>query len=276
MAELGNFNELKVNRFSPHGAYLDSGLGEILLPNKYVPAGTKEGDIIRVFLYTDSEDRNVATTLEPLAKLGDFAALKVKSVTDFGAFLNWGLEKDLFLPNKEQHKPVKEGDTCVVKVCLDNKTGRLMAVNKLGAFLSKDTENLKEGQKVELLVYEITSLGYMVLIDYEYAGMAYKNEAMESLSVGDRREGYIKLVREDGKVDVSLYKQGFEAMEDFQKILYDRLSSEGGFLPLNDNSDPEEIRSILKMSKKSFKKAVGMLMKSGKISIEDNGIRIKK
>jgi uncharacterized protein len=273
MADIGKYNELKVNRFSPNGVYLDTSEGEVLLPNKYVPQGTSEGDIIKVFLHTDSEDRKVATTLEPKAIVGEFAALRVKSVAEFGAFLDWGLEKDLFLPKKEQHKDVVEGQIVVVKVCLDHKTGRVVGINKIASFIDRDTSHLKEGQKVDLLVYEITSLGYMVIIDGTYVGMVYKNEVMEPLQVGDRREGYIKLVRADAKVDVTLYKQGIDALEDLQEVLLKALDQSGGFLPLTDNSDPDEIRSILKISKKGFKKSVGMLLKAGKIKIEPNGIR---
>lgn len=275
MAEIGQYNELKVMRFSPHGVYLYSDKGDILLPNKYVPGGTKEGDILKVFVYTDSEDRIIATTLKPLATIGDFAALRVKSITDFGVFLDWGLEKDLFVPKKELHKTPSEGDILVVKLFLDHKTQRVIGVNKLGAFLNRNTNRLKEGQEVDLLVYEITSLGYMTLINEEFSGMLYKNEVMEVLKVGDRRRGYIKKIREDGKVDVTLYKQGVEALEDYKELLLQSLRRAGGFLPLNDNSAPEEIKEMLKMSKKSFKKAVGMLLKDGVLEIKDEGILLK-
>lgn len=275
MAEIGKYNELKVSRFSPHGAYLFSDKGEILLPNKYVPTDTKEGDILKVFVYTDSEDRIIATTLEPLAIVGDIAALKVKSITDFGVFLEWGLEKDLFVPKKELHKTPTEGELIVVKLFLDHKTQRVIGVNKLGAFLNRDVAVLKEGQEVDLLVYEITSIGYMTLINDEFAGMLYKNEVMEVLKVGDRRKGYIKKVREDDKVDLTLYKQGVAALDDFKGLLLQNLKESGGFLPLNDASSPEEIKETLKMSKKSFKKAVGMLLKEGKLDIQEEGIRLK-
>lgn len=276
MLNIGKFNTLQIVKRTPQGLYLDSDKGEILLPNKYIPEAIEIGDSVDVFIYTDSEDRLIATTLKPYALLDEFACLEVKHTTTFGAFLDWGLEKDLFVPLKEQHRMMQEGQKYVVRVCLDARTERLIGVSKLAAFLSKDTENLQEGQEVRLLVHEFTTIGIMCIIDNEYSGMLYKNEVFKSLRVGDVLNGYIKNVRDgDGKIDISLRQEGFKGIRDESDIIIESLKENDNFLPYNDNSTPEEIKHQFQMSKKTFKKLIGILYKQGKIVILDGGIRLK-
>ena len=272
MLRIGDYNRLKVVKEVDFGLYLESDQGEILLPKKYVEPGTKVDQYINVFVYTDSEDRLIATTLQPKAVVDEFAPMKVKHTTDFGAFLGWGLEKDLLVPFREQHKPLMEGDVAVVRVVLDHKTNRVIGVGKLAPFINKNVSDLEEGQKVDLLIYDFTGLGIQALINEEYSGMLYANEVFEELEIGDRREGYIKKIREDGKIDLSLQKQGYGAVKDSTEGILDLLKKSGGFLPYHDKSDPDDIQKVFKMSKKTFKKAIGGLYKEGKIKIDEKGI----
>ena len=274
---IGQFNTLTIVKNTPQGMYLDSDKGEVLLPNKYIPADAKIGDTVKVFIYTDSEDRLIATTLTPLALRDEFACLTVKHVTKFGAFLDWGLEKDLFVPLKEQHRLMKEGERHVIKVVLDIRTERLIGIAKLGAFLEKDTTHLNVGEEVSLLVYEFTTLGIMCIVNSLYIGMLYKNEVFKPIHIGEKLKGYIKNVREDdGKIDLSLRKDGFDGIKDQSSVIIENLKKNDGFLPFNDDSHPEEIKRQFQMSKKTFKKLIGGLYKQGKIVILDNGIRLKK
>lgn len=274
MLQIGNYNHLKITRKVDFGMYLESDQGEILIPNKYIPENSKIGDVLKVFVYTDSEDRLIATTLEPNGVVGEFAAMQVKQVTRYGAFLDWGLEKDLLLPHKEQHRRVSEGDTVVVRICLDHKTNRVIAVAKLNPFFSKDTPKLQPGQKVDILVYDATDIGYMVIINHEYSGLLYRNEVYEPVKIGDQKSAYIKKVREDHKVDVSLQQPGYESVGDSKFVVLQALKAAGGFLPYHDKSNPEAIKKAFQMSKKSFKKAIGALYKEGKINLLDDGIRM--
>lgn len=274
--DIGKFNQLKVVKITPQGMYLDSDKGEILLPNKYIPAEAKVGDTLQVFVYTDSEDRLIATTLTPLALRGEFACLYVRHVTKFGAFLDWGLEKDLFVPLKEQHKMMYEGEKHVVMVTLDVRTERLIGVSKLGAFLTHEADGLEEGEEVQLMVYEFTTLGIMCIVNQVYSGMLYKNEVFQSLEIGDKLKGYIKNIREeDGKIDLSLRREGFDGIKNQGDSIVEKLKNNDGYLPYNDDSDPEDIKKQFQMSKKTFKKLIGGLYKQGKIIILDNGIRLK-
>lgn len=273
--EIGNFNELKVNRKVDFGLYLQSDKGEILIPNKYVPEGTEIGDTLKVFVYTDSEDRLIATTLIPKAVVGDFASLEVKQVNQFGAFLDWGLEKDLFVPFNEQYKRLKEGQKCIVRVCLDYQTNRVIGVTKINAFLKKELKGLKEGDAVDLFIYDETDLGFSALVNKKYSGILYRSEVFENLQVGDEKKGFIKKLREDGKIDLSLKASGLKAIKDDKDKILNALERNKGFIPLNDESDPEKIKMILQMSKKAFKRAVGGLLKSDMVSIEPDGIRLK-
>ncbi len=270
---IGDYNELEATRESPHGMYLQSSQGEILLPNRYV-GELKTGQSIRVFVYTDSEDRLVAVTEQPKAIAGEFASLLVKDVTTVGAFLDWGINKDLLLPYREQLNPLQVGDHVVVKVMTDPKTERVIAISKIQAFISSDVEGLEERQEVDLMVFDQTPLGYKVLINRQYEGLLYKNELFEPLSLGHVKTGYIKKVREDGKVDVSLQQQGASGMRDARTDLLDALKNAGGFLPYHDKSDPAEIEAVLHMSKKAFKKALGNLYREKKVSISEQGVQL--
>jgi predicted RNA-binding protein (virulence factor B family) len=276
MLKIGNYNTLKVVKEVDFGLYLESGKGEILIPSKYVPQNTRIGDELEVFVYTDSEDRLIATTLSPIAVVGEFAAMTVKDVTDFGAFLDWGIQKDLLVPNNEQHRKLYKGQKTVVRVCLDPRTDRVVGVGKLGPFLSKDTSELEEKQEVSLLIYEETDLGYMAIIDNQYAGMLYRNEVFEPLEVGDTRLGYIRKIREDGKIDLRLNKEGVAAIVDGKDIVLNKLKSEGGFLPYHDKTDADVIKEVFQISKKTFKKAIGGLYRDGSIVLLENGIKLNR
>jgi predicted RNA-binding protein (virulence factor B family) len=271
---IGEYNELEVSRESPHGMYLHSSKGEILMPNRYVTPEMKPGDQIRVFVYTDSEDRLVAITQEPKAIVGEFASLLVKDVTTVGAFLDWGLDKDLLLPYREQLHPVHSGDQVVVYLITDPKTERVIAISKIQAFIQQEPEGLEENQAVELMIYDQSPLGYKALINRKFSGLLYKNEMFEDLKLGEVRQGFIKKIREDGKLDVSLQQQGVKGMKDARSSLLEALQQQGGFLPLHDKSSPEEIYDTLGMSKKNFKKALGNLYREKKISMSEGGIKL--
>lgn len=271
---IGEYNELEVSRESPHGIYLHTSKGEILMPKRYVPPGIKTGEQVRVFVYTDSEDRLVAISDEPKATVGEFASLLVKDVNTVGAFLDWGLEKDLLLPYREQLHPVKQGDHVVVYLSTDPKTERVIAISKIQAFIRAEPKDLEEKQAVELMIYDQTPLGYKALIDHKYTGLLYNNELFERLQLGEVKKGFIKKIREDGKIDVSLQQQGVQGMKDARGSLLAMLKENDGFLPLHDKSSPEEIYDLLGMSKKNFKKAVGNLYREKKISMSENGIKL--
>lgn len=274
MIKIGEYNTLTVSRLVDFGAYLKSDEQEILIPGKWIPEGTEAGDQLKVFVYTDSEDRPIATTMEPVAKLGEFAPMEVKAVTPFGAFLDWGLEKDLLLPKGEQHRPARVGEKVVVRVCLDYKTNRVIGVSKLAAFLKPAGEEVKPGQEVDLIVSQITPLGYQVVVNQTYNGLLYKNEVFEDLAVGDQLKGFVRKVREDGKLDVNLKPFGKEGMQSDRDKVLEKLEENGGRLPLGDKSDSEEISRTLNMSKKSFKRAIGILYKERKIELSDHEIRL--
>ncbi len=274
---IGNYNTLTITKETPQGLYLASSEGEILLPGKYIPpdyqwAAFHLEQALKVFVYTDSEDRLVATTLSPKATADSFAALEVKDTTQFGAFLDWGLEKDLLLPFKEQAYPVRAGDTVVVRVMLDHRSRRVIAVSKIESFFDQDPHSLQPGQPVTLLVYGQSPLGYKVVVDQQYGGMVYQNEVFQPLQKGDTVQGFVKKIREDHKLDISLQKPGFEHVLDAKAQIMFQLRQAGGQLPYHDKSAPEDIEQVFNMSKKTFKKAIGGLYKEGKISIEAGGI----
>lgn len=271
--KIGEYNELEATRVSPHGMYLESSKGEILLPNRYV-GELKPGDHINVFVYTDSEDRLVAITEQPKATSGEFASLLVKDVTTVGAFLDWGINKDLLLPYREQLHPVKVGDHVIVRVITDPRTERVIAISKIQAFIEKDLDDLAEGQQVELMVYDKTPLGYKVLINRKNEGLLYKNELFQDVQLGQVTSGFIKKIREDDKVDVSLQQQGVKGMKNARTDLLEALQQAGGFLPIHDKSTPEEVQAALQMSKKAFKKAAGNLFKEKKIQFTEKGIKL--
>ncbi len=278
MSIIGQYAELKVAKIVDFGVYLE-GEDEslILLPTRYVPLKTQLDDTIRVFIYRDSEDRIIATTLIPFATAGQFAYLQVKEVTNIGAFLEWGIAKDLLVPFSEQKDNMQLGYYYLVYIYVDNATGRIVGTAKLERVLRDKETAYEEDQEVEILIGRRNEMGYQVLVNNDALGMLYKNEIFEYVLPGERRKAYIKKVRIDGKIDVSLQRQGYrnEIPQAGEQILQ-QLKDEDGFLPVNDKSTPEDIYSLLNMSKKSFKKAVGLLYKQKLITIEDAGIYLIK
>ena len=274
MLKIGEYHTLKIDRETKVGLFLVNATDDVLLPNKYVPNDFTIGDDITVFVYLDHEERPVATTLKPLITLNSFAVLKVNYINKFGAFLNWGMEKDLFVPFKEQARPMEKDKRYIVTMYLDKQTGRLAASSKINQFLDKEPLDIEVGQEVDLMVSHITEIGINVIINGKFRGLAYQNEVFETVSPGYKTKGYIKTIRPDGKIDVSFQKQGFEAIDDSAQHVLDALKQNDGVLRLNDNSHPEEIKSVLKMSKKTFKKAIGSLYKQKLIDINNEGIQL--
>jgi len=277
MTKIGKFNKLQIIREVDFGVYLDGqNLGDILLPKKYVPKNYKLNDFVIAFIYTDSEDRIIATTETPLATVDDFALLKVVTVSSAGAFLDWGLSKDLLVPFSEQNKKMKKGQSYVVKLFLDEKTNRVAASSKLEKFLSTDfPDELEIGQEVDLLISDESELGFTAVIDNLYLGMIYKNEVYEPLKTGGRKKGFIKKVREDGKIDVTLYKAGYGKVTTLSDKIISKLKENDGFISVTDKSSPDVIYQLFGASKKTYKKAVGALYKKRVISLEEEGIRLK-
>lgn len=275
MATIGKVNTLSVVKQTELGVFLHGEEhGQILLPRRYVSQRYEPGDTVEVFLYMDSEDRPIATTLRPYAMVGELATLKVVSTTNIGAFLDWGLPKDLFVPVSEQKERMQVDDYYVVYIYTDEQTGRLAASARLNRFLSDDASGLQEGQKVTLHICEQTDLGFKSIIDGKCWGLLYGNEVFEEVFYGDIIDGYIKKIREDGKIDLSLHPSGYEKIEGFSKEIYDLLQENNGYLPLHDKSSPEKIAEWLGMSKKNFKKSIGSLYKQRLISIDVDGIRL--
>jgi predicted RNA-binding protein (virulence factor B family) len=274
MANIGKTNLLKVLRKVDHGLYLDGeNLGDILIPKRYVPDNTEVGDELEVFLYTDSEDRLIATTEKPIAQVGEFAAMKVVHTNKFGAFLDWGLTKDLFVPFREQNAKMEEGRTYLVFVYLDLDTDRVAASAKLDQFLDETPPNFEAGQEVEIIIAQRTDLGYKVIIEGTHWGMIYSNEIFEPLRIGERKRAFIKKMRDDDKIDVSLQQSGYERIDGIAQSILQQLEEAGGSLPLNDKSDPDSIKEQFGISKKAFKKAIGALYKQRLIDINEQGIK---
>ena len=245
---------------------------EVLLPNQYLTDEMQVGDTIRVFVYLDSEDRPVATTQTPKIIRNEFAYLEVKDVSEYGAFLDWGLIKDLFVPFREQTKPMEIGEWHVVFLYLDQKSARLLASTKIDKFLDNERLTVKEGDEVDLLIFQKTDLGFNAVVNQYHKGLIYANEVFRELKVGDTLKGYVKKIRDENKLDISLQKSVTEIIEPAGKVIFDLLQKEGGFLNLSDNSSPEDIYKRLQISKKVFKKAIGGLYKQGLIKIADDGI----
>lgn len=273
--EVGKYNTLQILRGTSVGMYLGDEEGnDVLLPHKYIPENAQIGENIEVFIYRDSEDRLIATTLKPLILLNQFAILEVVAATQFGAFLDWGLEKDLFVPFKEQNHKLQKGQYVPVYLYLDEQTDRVVASAKVHKYFKNlDGVDLDEGQEVDLLVFEKTELGHNVVVNNLYKGLVYENETFRRLAWGDTTKGYVKLIRDEGKIDISLQPLGFlKTLEPNQKAILDKLQQSGGTLNLSDNSDPIEIQEVLGMSKKAFKKAIGVLYKDKKIIIKSDSI----
>lgn len=270
--KIGEFNTLRIARNTNVGLYLTDGTQDVLLPKKYMPARFEFEQEITVFVYLDHEERLVATNLEPKIYLNEFALLQVNYVNEFGAFMDWGLEKDLFVPFKEQARKMEAGKRYLIYMYLDEKTNRLVGSSKLNQFLDNKNITLEIGEEVDLIVSHITDLGINVIINEKHKGLLYKNEVYEDFRTGDRIIGYIKNIREDGKIDVQRNKPGYGRIEKNAEIILNELQYNNGFLGLHDKSHPEEIKSILGMSKKTFKQSIGALYKDKKIEIKEDGI----
>ena len=275
MLEIGKVNSLRIVKEVDFGCYLDGGAyGEILLPKRYMPAEVIVDEDIEVFIYFDSEDRIIATTLEAKAQIGEFAYLKVVQVSEYGAFMDWGIPtKHLFVPFKEQAYRMEEGRSYVVFLYFDEKSERIAASSRLNRFLSDEASDYKEGQTVKILVAQRTDLGYKAVIEGKHWGVIYNNEVFRKIKVGDKIEAYIKKIRGDRKIDLALQQQGYRAAIDpANESILDMLKEKGGYLPVNDKSQPELIYTMFQMSKKMFKKSIGNLYKQKKIKIEEDGI----
>ena len=273
---LGRFNILKVVKKVDFGMYLDGGEeGRILLPSRYVPQGCEVGDELNVFLYLDSEERLVATTQQPLAQVGDFACLRVAWVNQYGAFLDWGLMKDLFVPFREQRERMEVGRRYVVHVHLDDESYRIVASAKVERYLSVDERPpFQSGDEVDVLVWKRTDLGYKVIVDNRYAGLLFENQVFRPLRVGDKMQAYVRQVRPDGKIDLALQREGRGKVADFSEELLEYIRRNQGRIQLTDKSPAEDIYATFGVSKKTFKQAVGDLYKRRLIRLEADGIRL--
>jgi len=272
--KIGHYNQLEILELGEHGAYLDGGEEKILMPKKFIPENARPGDTVSVFVYLDQDNRLVATTEQALAEVGQFAYLKVAWVNQYGAFLSWGLTKDLFVPFKEQNKKMEKDRSYLVYIYIDDMTKRIVASAKLDKFVEVSCDKYNTGDSVKVIVWKQTELGYKVIVDNTYAGLLYKNEIFQQLHIGEQLDAVIKSVRPDGRLDVALQRDGkFHVDESSEKILA-ALRKAGGFLPYGDKTSPEEIYRQFGISKKTFKKSVGALYKKQLLSIEEKGIKL--
>ena len=277
MINIGQFNTLTITRFTDHGAYVDGGeVGEILVPKAYVTKSMRPGDTLELFVYLDQSERLVATTEQPLATVGDFAYLEVAWVNEHGAFLNWGVMKDLFVPFRQQKRTMEVGESYIVFVDIDEETGRLMATANIDKHLYPAREHFyHRGEEVDLLVWQRTELGLKVIVDNRHAGLVYNDQLFApEPKTGDRLRGTVVNVRPDGRIDVSLQRLGKSRFRDFAEVLYEELqAAPEGFLPFTDKSSSDDISDRFGVSKKTFKRAVGTLYREKKIVLEEGGIR---
>lgn len=273
MVFLGKRNNLKILKLVDFGAYLNGeNFGEILLPKRYLPENSKVDDILSVFLYNDSDDRIIATTEKPYTEVNQFSFLKVISVSQVGVFLDWGLSKDLMVPFREQASPMEIGKSYIVYSYLDNESMRIVASTKLNKFLDNTFPDYEEGEETNVLITERTTMGYKVIINNLHWGLIYQNEIFTDIQLGELRKGFIKKVREDEKIDISLYPPGFQKSDETNNIILQKLKRNKGFLPLHDKSPAEIIYTTFGMSKKTFKMSIGNLYKKKLISIKKDGI----
>ena len=280
--KIGDFNRLKVKELARRegygpifGVYLAGGReGDIRMPQNHVPDGIKPGDEIDCFVYLDQEERLVATTEKPLAKVGDFAWLKCSWVNEYGAFLDWGITKNLFCPFREQKKRMEVGNSYIVHIHVDEESYRLMASAKVERYLSHDMPSYKTNDEVDLLIWQKTDLGFKVIVDNKFGGLVYQDQIFQYIHSGDRLKGYVAQVRADGKLDITLQPTGRRETEDFAQTLLQWLKDNGGECPLGDKSDAEDIKRMFQVSKKTFKRAVGALYKQHLIVLEGNGFRL--
>ena len=272
---LGKYNQLEVVKEVDFGVYLNGGDdGEILLPSRYVPEGCKPGDMLNVFIYLDNEERLIATTLQPKVQVGEFACLEVAWVNEYGAFLDWGLMKDLFVPFREQKQKMQKGHRYVVHAHVDEDSYRIMASAKVERYLSKEMPSYQPGEEVEVMVWQRTDLGYKVIVDNQFSGLVYQREIFKALEPGMKMSAYIRQVREDGKIDLTLQKDGLQKVGDFAEVLLQYIKDHDGYTPLNDKSAAEDIYDAFEVSKKTFKKAVGDLYNKRLIVLVEDGIRL--
>ena len=278
MLRAGRIQKLTVSRISDYGLYLaDEEQNEVLLPNRYISLTDKPGDEKEVFLYHDSEDRLVATTETPLLRVGEAGYLRVVDKTAHGAFLDWGLYgKDLFLPNRNQQGGIIAGRSYIVYLYEDSVTGRCVATCKLKSFINNDSITVAPRQEVDLLVASESPIGYRVSINNRHWGMLYRNQLFRPIAVGDRTKGYVRKLTEDNRIDVSLQQEGFAQVKDSAEVLLQLVRDNGGFLPLNDDSAPEEVNRLTQTSKKVFKRSLGMLLKRGAVTVDEQGIKINE
>ena len=278
MLRAGRIQKLTVSRISDYGLYLaDEEQNEVLLPNRYISLTDKPGDEKEVFLYHDSEDRLVATTETPLLRVGEAGYLRVVDKTAHGAFLDWGLYgKDLFLPNRNQQGGIIAGRSYIVYLYEDSVTGRCVATCKLKSFINNDIITVAPRQEVDLLVASESPIGYRVIINNRHWGMLYRNQLFRPIAVGDRTKGYVRKLTEDNRIDVSLQQTGFAQVKDSAEVLLQLVRDNGGFLPLNDDSAPEEVNRLTQTSKKVFKRSLGMLLKRGAVTVDEQGIKINE
>ena len=273
--KLGKYNQLEVVKSVDFGVYLNGGDdGEILLPTRYVPENCKPGDVLNVFICLDNEERLIATTLQPYVQVGEFACLEVAWVNEYGAFLDWGLMKDLFVPFREQKMKMQKGHRYVVHAHLDEDSYRIMASAKIERYLSKDMPSHQPGEEVEIMVWQKTDLGYKVIVDNRFGGLVYQREIFQTLEPGMKMQAFVRQVREDGKIDLTLQKDGFQKVDDFSSVLLQYIKDQGGHTAFNDKSAAEDIYETFGVSKKTFKKAVGDLYKKRLILLVEDGIRL--
>ncbi len=275
MAEIGRINKLTIKTKLDYGALLDGGeSGDILLPKKYVPEKCQPGDEVEVFVYVDREEHLQATTQKPYATVGQFAKLRVVSNSSAGTYLDWGVQKDLLIPMREQHVKMEKGKSYVVFVFLDKKSNRIAASSKLDKFLGLQSPDYDVGEEVDLVIYDKTDLGYKAIVNNAHWGMVYKNEVFQKLYIGQQLKGYIKTIREDLKIDISLQQSGYQRIDNTSQSILKTIKDLGGSIAITDKSPPEDIYSLLGVSKKTFKKAIGTLYKKRLITIENNGIKL--
>ncbi|ELB2198211.1 TPA: GntR family transcriptional regulator [Vibrio parahaemolyticus] len=276
MIKIGQINSLEVIKKADFGVFLDGDdYGSVLLPNKHVPEGTELGDRIEVFLYFDSESQLAATIDKPIAQVGEWGLMKIEGINQTGAFVNWGIkEKDLLIPFSEQRARFTAGQNILVYVYTDKASGRIVGTTKFNKWLDKTPANYEVNEEVDLIIAERSQLGYKAIVNGKHWGMIFPSDVFGKLFIGKKLKGYIKQVREDGKIDLSLQKVGVAKMDDLSSKIIDLLEKKGGFLPLNDKSSPEAIFDAFRTSKGTYKKTIGGLYKQGKIVIEKDGIRL--
>lgn len=274
MVQAGIYHTLKVVKKLDFGIYLDGNDTEILMPKRFVPADVEEGDELKVFIYHDNDGRPVATTQQPYGQVGDIVALQVKDKTRQGAFMDWGLMKDLFLPLSQQRSPIRVGGKYLVYIYLDEMTGRVAASEYVSRYLSNENLTVEEGDEVEMAVWRETEIGYAVIIDGKHTGLLHHSDVFKELNPGDKLKGFIKTIYEDNKITVGLGTQGYKRIEGEAGKVLDLLEENNGYLPYHDKSDPQEIYDFFNMSKKAFKMAVGALYKQKLITLTKTGIKL--